>query len=163
MLIQKMSHTPRSPRPPGREKDRTGGDGVLDVVSEALGPGGCDPMGGGTGRGRQLAGVGLRSLQARGALRRVRRLRGQLLDTPGGRGCVRIKPCHPRRSLEGRAQRVNRGWSGLRASSSFFVSFFFFKPFFCSSALFQIFFTEYIILFYLLKNIFYLDEHTILL
>lgn len=55
MLIQKMSHTQRSPRSPGGEKDRTRGDGVLDVVSEALAPGDCDPMGGG-GRAGEAAG-----------------------------------------------------------------------------------------------------------
>lgn len=147
-----VTHTHRSPRSPGGEKDRTRGDRVLDVVGEALAPGDCDPMAGGRWRGRQLAGVGLRSLQARGALRRVRRLRNQLLDTPGGRGCVPIKPHHLRRSLEGRAQRVYRGWSGLRASPSFFVSFFFFNPvLFC---VFQVFFTEYIILFLFFKKYF---------
>lgn len=90
-----------------------------------LPPGDCDVMGG-TGRGRQLAGVCLRYLQARGALRRVRRLRNQPLDAPGGRGRVCMKLCHPRRRLEGRAQRVYRGWSGLRGSPSIFVSFLFF-------------------------------------
>ena len=120
-----VSHTHTGPRSLGGEKDRTRGDRVLDAVGEALAPGDCDLMGR-TGRGRQLAGVRLRSLQARGALRRVRRLSNQPLDAPRGRGCVCTKLRHPRRGLEGHAQRVYRGWSGLRGSPSIFVSFFFF-------------------------------------
>lgn len=37
-----VTHTHPSPRSPGREKDRTRGDGVLDAVGEPLAPGDCD-------------------------------------------------------------------------------------------------------------------------